>query len=262
MSAHEGARSKKTRQQARVVAVGTIARGVQHPDGERVRPHWHHISPVVGDDARVGQVANRGSDLEPIARSEQWSGRAEHGRVVHERGSHLGDGGRCLARWRDGVSRQHATGKGRRDLRPLLPVIHRVPHASAELDAQGPVEGIRQQTGRAQLHSLHVIRLLQERWRSVVLDRRIPPIPAERRFELADQAPVPSTLLIQEAELERGVAQPIADLDGRANTTLPEHVAEQRSHRRPARTCRGIRRPNSDTAARRSRSPFVRSIRD
>ena len=112
------------------------------------------------------------------------------------------------------------------NLRPQLPVIHRMAHTAAELDPQGTIERIRHETGQAQLHALQVVRLLEKRRLTVVLDGFVPPIAAKPRLQLGHGSPVPPPFLIQESELECRVSQPIADLNRRAEPPLAEHVSK------------------------------------
>ena len=116
VAAHEVARSEKAGEQPRIVAIGSVAGRVQHPHGQRVRPHRHHVAAVVRQHARVRQIADRRRHLEAIARPEQRTGRAEHGRVAHERGARSPPPSSARRRTIRRDRRQHATCGDRRDL--------------------------------------------------------------------------------------------------------------------------------------------------
>src|SRR5688572_23620912 len=105
-------------------------------------------------------------------------------------------------------------------------VIHRVTHTGGQLETKTAIERIREQSGHAQLHALQVVALLEQRRLSTMLDLVESPIAPQPWLELAHCAPVPASLLIQEPELERRIAKPVADLKRGAKTTLAEHVTE------------------------------------
>ena len=61
-----------------------VAADVQHPGGQRDRPHRHEVLPEVDADVRHLQVAECRRDLHTEALAEHRAGRAERRRVAHE----------------------------------------------------------------------------------------------------------------------------------------------------------------------------------